>query len=199
MTAAQRMQQATISQDAACSSAVRDRHALPHGVELRPLAAHRDERGSVAEFFRAEWAQGCAPVQWAMTASEAGVVRGMHVHLRHDDYFVVVSGTVSAGLRDLRPSSPSEGLAVLLELSGDAPAALVIPHGVAHGFMFHTPSIFILGTSHYYDRADELGCHWRDPQLGLAWPEAGARLSPRDAALPALRELLPHIPAWRGG
>jgi dTDP-4-dehydrorhamnose 3,5-epimerase len=53
-----------------------------------------------------------------------------------------------------------------------------------------------LGLSQPYDSADELGCHWRDPELGIEWPAIEPRLSARDAALPPLRALLPRIPAW---
>jgi dTDP-4-dehydrorhamnose 3,5-epimerase-like enzyme len=67
---------------------------------------------------------------------------------------------------------------------------------VAHGFLFHAPSVVVLGASHYYDLADELGCHWRDPQLGIAWPSDSARVSARDSALPPLRELSGRIPPW---
>jgi dTDP-4-dehydrorhamnose 3,5-epimerase len=172
--------------------------ALPHGVVLRPLAAHRDDRGLIAEVFRDDWPTGVTPVQWTMAVSEAGVMRGVHVHLQHDDYFVLLRGAVCAGLGDLRPGSPSEGRAVRLDLDGDAPAALVIPHGVAHGFYFFSASTFLLGASRYYDLADELGCHWRDPELGVAWPVSSAKLSARDAALPGVRELARQIPPWRG-
>jgi dTDP-4-dehydrorhamnose 3,5-epimerase len=184
---------------AAHTSKVPDSIPLPHGVVLRPLTAHSDERGLVAEIFRADWPMGVAPVQWAMITSEAGVMRGVHVHVRHDDHFVLLQGAVCVGLHDLRPGSPSAGRAGLLELRGAGPAALAIPHGVAHGFLFHAPSIFVLGASDYYDLADELGCHWRDPELGLAWPVDSAQLSARDAALPPLRDIVGHIPPWGVG
>jgi dTDP-4-dehydrorhamnose 3,5-epimerase len=193
------MQQATTTPKAtARRNAAQDTGALPYGVELRPLTVHRDDRGLVAEIFRDEWPTGIAPVQWTIVVSEAAVMRGVHVHLRHDDYFVLLQGAVCAGLRDLRPGSPSAGRAALLDLDGDAPAALVIPHGVAHGFYFFSPSTFLLGASHYYEPADELGCHWRDPELGLAWPVSSARLSMRDAALPGVRDVARQIPPWRG-
>jgi dTDP-4-dehydrorhamnose 3,5-epimerase-like enzyme len=68
----------------------RDALALPHGVALRPLSIHVDERGRVGEIFRAEWRIGVTPLQWAMTTSEGGVMRGVHLHLCHDDYLVVL-------------------------------------------------------------------------------------------------------------
>jgi dTDP-4-dehydrorhamnose 3,5-epimerase len=191
------MQQLPTPPAAAARITARSRRALPHGVELRRLTAYPDDRGCVTEIFRSEWPTGIAPVQWTMTSSQAGVLRGVHVHVRHDDYFVLVQGVAWIGLHDLRAGSPSARRAALFELRGDAPASLFIPHGVAHGFLFTEPSMFALGTSHYYDPADELGCHWRDPGLGLAWPVGTARVSARDAALPPVREVAPQIPPWR--
>jgi dTDP-4-dehydrorhamnose 3,5-epimerase len=178
-------------------STTHEAHALPDGVHLRPLTIHSDDRGWIGELFRNEWAVGAAPVQWVMSASEAGVMRGVHVHVRHDDYFVVVDGRAALGLYDLRPGSPTHGLSALLDLRGQQPAAVVIPHGVAHGLLFLVRSSFVLGSTHYYDRTDELGCHWRDPELRLNWPRRVARLSPRDQALPPLREVAPHILPWK--
>jgi dTDP-4-dehydrorhamnose 3,5-epimerase len=189
----------TVRNEAGRRNAAHDAGALPHGVALRSLTAHRDARGLVAEIFRDEWPTGIAPVQWAMAVSEAGVMRGVHVHIRHDDYFLLLQGAVCVGLHDLRPRSPSTRCASLLELRGDDPTALVIPHGVAHGFLFLDTAIFVIGASQYYDAADELGCHWRDPDLGLVWPRDTARLSARDAALPPLRDLAARMPPWRPG
>jgi dTDP-4-dehydrorhamnose 3,5-epimerase len=60
---------------------------------------------------------------------------------------------------------------------------------VAHGFLFHEPSLHIYAVSHYWDTADELGCRWDDPELGIPWPDAQPLISPRDAGLPPLRQL----------
>lgn len=171
--------------------------ALPPGVALWPLQAHRDERGLVAEFFHADWQRQFSPAQWTMTVSEPDVMRGVHVHLRHTDWLVVFDGTATVGLSDLRPGSPAQGRGLCVELRGDAPAVLRIPPGVAHGLLFRCRTIYALGLSHPYDLADELGCDWRDPGLGIDWPAATPRLSARDAALPPLRELAPRIPPWQ--
>ena len=162
---------------------------LPDGVRLRPLEPHADERGVFTELHRAEWDTGVVPVQWNAVRSGAGVLRGVHVHPRHDDYLIVFSGRATVGLRDLREDAPAEAPACCVELDGAAPAALTIPHGVAHGFYFHEPSIHIYAVSHYWDAADELGCHWADPELGIPWPVREARVSPRDEALPSLARL----------
>jgi len=193
------MQPIGIRRRDASRPAAAEPHALPHGVVLRRLVAHRDDRGRVAEFFRNEWSPGFAPAQWSFTVTEAGVMRGVHLHLRHDDYFVLLEGRLTLGLRDLRAGSPTADCTALLELRDEDPLAVFIPHGVAHGFLSLARSIYVLGTSHCYDLTDELGCHWRDPDLGIGWPTDTARLSPRDAALPRMRELAARVPPWRAG
>ena len=173
---------------------------LPSGTRVHPLATHADERGAFTELFREEWETGVRPVQWNAVASEAGVLRGVHVHVRHGDYLTVVAGSAHVGLCDLRDDSPTADMAAMVELRADAMAAIVIPPGVAHGFLFPEPSLHVYAVTHYWDEEDELGCHWDDPALRLEWPRAPRLVSSRDeraGSLAALRErLAPHQPAF---
>jgi dTDP-4-dehydrorhamnose 3,5-epimerase len=166
---------------------------LPAGTTLHALQPHADDRGSFTELYRAEWGTGVEPIQWNAVRSEAGVVRGVHVHLRHDDYLTVPFGRAFVGLRDLRVGSSTEGLTALVELGEDRPGALVIPHGVAHGFYFERPSLHVYAVSEYWDLSDELGCRWDDPELEIPWPVPSARVSARDAAAQPLRALLEEL------
>jgi dTDP-4-dehydrorhamnose 3,5-epimerase len=171
--------------------------ALPDGVVLTTLTPHGDDRGTFTELFREEWETGVRPVQWNVVASEAGVLRGVHVHPCHDDYLTIVRGRATVGLRDLRGAMPTEDAVACVELDGARPAAISIPHGVAHGFYFHVPSLHVYAVSHYWDEADELGCRWDDPALALPWPQRAATISPRDAALPCLAELERQLDQYR--
>jgi dTDP-4-dehydrorhamnose 3,5-epimerase len=174
--------------------------SLPHDVRLSPLVPHRDERGTFVELFREEWETGVHPVQWNAVDSEQGVLRGVHVHPRHDDYLTVVRGSATVGLRDLRDDSPTSGAAACVELVAEDPTAIAIPHGVAHGFYFSRPSTHIYAVSSYWDPADELGCRWDDPGLEIPWPQRQARISQRDAGLPSLAILLGELrSAWEDG
>ncbi|HEX7058284.1 MAG TPA: dTDP-4-dehydrorhamnose 3,5-epimerase [Solirubrobacterales bacterium] len=166
---------------------------LPHDLRLSPLVPHRDDRGTFLELYREEWQTGVDPVQWNAVDTETGVLRGVHVHPRHDDYLTIVRGRATVGVRDLREGSPSEGAAACVELSGERPTAISIPHGVAHGFFFHQPSTHIYAVSHYWDPADELGCRWDDRNLEIPWPQHEAQISQRDAALPSLDVLLDQL------
>src|SRR5450759_435004 len=162
------------------------------GVRLEQLQSHPDSRGTFTEIFRRSWPTGVNPVQWNVVRSAPGVMRGVHVHPVHDDYLALVAGRATVGLCDLRPGASTSGLT--LEMDGLAPTALTIPHGVAHGFLFHEQSMHVYATSEYFGAADELGCRWDDPQLGIPWPVSKVMLSPRDEGLPALAELRRQLP-----
>jgi dTDP-4-dehydrorhamnose 3,5-epimerase len=162
---------------------------LPDGVELHRLQPHVDSRGVFTELFRDSWNLGVAPVQWNVVRSEENVLRGVHAHWRHSDYLTVVAGKATIGLYDLREGSPTLGLGTTVELAPDEPHALAIPTGVAHGFYFHAPAIHVYAVSHEWDPADELGCRWDDPELGLGWPCSDPQISERDRELGPLSEL----------
>ncbi|MBI2911494.1 MAG: dTDP-4-dehydrorhamnose 3,5-epimerase family protein [Chloroflexi bacterium] len=171
--------------------------ALPAGVVLRPLQNHGDERGEFVELYRGEWGTGVAAVQWSLSRSLPGTLRGVDVHVQHDEYFVLIRGRASVGLRDLRNGSATEGLTTLIELRAAPLAALTIPRGVAHGFYFHEPSDLVHGSSQYWDPSDYLSCRWTDPALGIPWPAATAAVSPRQAAAPTLSELLAKLEPYQ--
>jgi len=113
----------------------------------------------------------------------------VHVHRRHADYLTVVAGRASVGLCDLRPVSGTPERATIVDLDSERPAAIMIPTGVAHGFLFRAPSIHVYAVTHTWDPDDELGCRWDDPELGIPWPSEPTSVSERDLALPRLAEL----------
>ena len=166
---------------------------LPDGMIVHPLAVHGDGRGDLIEVFRETWPTGLRPVQWNAVRSTSGVLRGVHVHPRHDDYLIVLGGRASVGVRDLRRGSPTEGWAGLLELSSAVPTAVTIPHGVAHGFYFEEPALHLYAVSAPWDPADELACHWADPALEIEWPCREPLLSDRDAGAPPLNVLVARL------
>jgi len=163
------------------------------GVRLRPLVVHADSRGSFTEFFSDAWDNGIVPAQWSVIRSAAGVMRGMHLHRRHDEFFLVLQGRSSVGLRDVRPGSPTEGVSSLFEFSGDDPTYLSFPRGIVHGWYFHEPSIHVQAVSETYAAYkddDNLGCHWSDPALEIPWPETPTLLAPRAGEFSSLESLM---------
>ncbi len=164
---------------------------LPADVEIRRLQRCGDSRGDLTEVFRSSWGLGVEPVQWNVVRSHPGTLRGVHVHWRHSDYLLAMAGPLWLALKDIRPLSPTRGLACELSLHGDDELAVVIPPGVAHGFYFAETATTLYGVDAYWDESDELGCAWNDPGLGFSWtPVTGPpELSPRDREAGGLDEM----------
>jgi dTDP-4-dehydrorhamnose 3,5-epimerase len=155
-----------------------------------------DDRGVLAEVYRAEWSPESAAVQWNFIRTEAGVMRGVRVHVAHDDYVVVLHGRLCVGMRDVRRGSPTDDLSAVVELGDEELTLLSIPAGVAHGLYSVEPSLFLIGVSSYHDPDDQKGCHWADPDLGIPWPFSSARVSERDAVAGSVAEMLARVPPW---
>lgn len=169
------------------------RTQVPQGVIIRPLTMYRDQRGSFTEVFRREWEVGTDPVQWNVLRSRAGILRGVHVHLRHTDYILSVQGSAQVGLCDLRPDSATEGLSLVRRLDARRIEAMLIPPGVAHGFYFSEDSLLLHAASHYYDPEDEIVLNWDDPGLDIPWTCRKPHLIPRDEQAPSLEQVLPKL------
>lgn len=163
------------------------------GVYLVDIAGFSEPRGFFAETFRAEWfpQRDWTHLQCNRSESTAGVLRGLHFHHKQADYWHCVAGTIRVGLFDMRASSATRGGAKVLELAADRPQGLLIPPGVAHGYLALTEATLIYVVDQYYDGgADEFGVAWDDPALGLDWACSTAPLlSDRDAKSPRLNAI----------
>ncbi|MBN1267933.1 MAG: dTDP-4-dehydrorhamnose 3,5-epimerase family protein [Anaerolineales bacterium] len=106
------------------------------GVEVRKLELYFDERGWLAELYRAdEWPQETQPRMGYLSVTKPGVTRGPHEHVDQTDVFCFPGpGLFEIRLWDRRPESPSQGQAMKLTLGEGNPAVLVIPPGVVHGY-----------------------------------------------------------------
>jgi dTDP-4-dehydrorhamnose 3,5-epimerase len=162
------------------------------GVYLVRLRQFSDERGRFFESFRHGWIPGArAMVQGNCSFSKAGVLRGLHYHLKQADLWVVPSGRVRTALYDLRSASPTRGRSQVIEMGDANPIALYVPKGVAHGFYAITDVLVTYLVDELYDNSDELGVRWNDPALGIAWQASDPILSARDQ----LNPLLADVPA----
>lgn len=141
--------------------------------ELIKLDKNSDVRGSFTEVFQNEWNTPLSPVQWSIVKSNKRVLRGMHYHLNHDEYFCLIKGTCLLGLKDLRPSSHTYMQSSLYSLKGDDPSCVIFPKGIVHGWYFEEESIHLQAVSESYSRYkdnDNFACMWNDPELGIQWP-----------------------------
>jgi hypothetical protein len=112
------------------------------------------------------------------------------------------AGRAFLALVDIRP---------LLDGSADGPGVetrelaaddwVVIPEGVAHGFMALEPLELLYLVTNFYDGSDELGFAWDDPAVAIAWPAGPAKsddrpiVSERDATNPRLADLVARLRA----
>ena len=171
------------------------RPQLPEGVNVRDLKLHIDDRGALSEVYRQDWLPSVSLFQWNVSHCVSNSLRGVHLHLEHSDFLVVLSGRFVFGLRDLRRRSPTFGLSVSLELPD---ASILIPPGVAHGFHCLAEGTLIYGLSHTWDIEDDLACRWDDPALDLDFGAADPILSRRDAEAGSFRAMLARYEASPG-
>ena len=164
------------------------------GVMLVEPVVHGDARGLFVETFRHEWIpQAREMIQMNRADRQAGCIVGLHYHRFQADYWYVPFGTVLAGLHDLRPSSPTHGTSLSVQLDGEAHRGLYIPRGVAHGFYAITDATITYLVDNYYNPDDELGVALDDPTLGIDWPGTEPILSDRDRANPRIADIPPDL------
>jgi len=158
------------------------RIALPGGI---------DPRGCFSEVFRLRWfgREFGDEVQVNCSVSEAGVLRGMHFHNRQYDLWYPCTGHIRAAFADVRVGSATFGLTDLLELRGEGSCAILIPPGVAHGYLAVERSCLVYVVDRYFDGSDEYGIAWDDPDLGIDWGCPSPILSERDRGNQSFRSL----------
>jgi dTDP-4-dehydrorhamnose 3,5-epimerase len=162
-------------------------------VEIEPVS---DARGSFARLQCADdFAQAGHPFSPAQTSlsrnPQVGTLRGLHYQpAPHAEVKLVrcVRGRIFDVAVDLRPGSPTHRRWTAAELSADNARALLIPQGVAHGFLTLEPDSDVLyQIAPRFEPGHEAGVRWNDPAFGIDWPMAPAILSDRDAAYPDYR------------
>jgi dTDP-4-dehydrorhamnose 3,5-epimerase len=181
------------------------------GVRYGAVERHADVRGSFRELWRASTfgaldpgaagaTEGTEPrfVQSNLSVSAAGVLRGLHYHRRQLDYWVVASGRAFVALVDVRPQLAGRSKAVVETRELAADESVVIPAGVAHGFLALEPLELVYLVTNEFDGSDELGFAWDDPAVGVPWPRVATPdgrpiLSDRDLSNPPLAELVAEL------
>jgi dTDP-4-dehydrorhamnose 3,5-epimerase len=184
------------------------------GVRWGRLTPRADGRGSFTELWRASWfdlaeestgLDGARFVQANRSTSSRGVLRGLHFHRRQLDFWVVSAGRALVALVDVRPmlSGPGRPRVETRELAADE--TVVIPTGIAHGFLALEPLELVYVVTNEYDGSDELGFAWNDPLASVPWPrvpdtpDGRPILSERDRTNPSLDDLVGTLRGPRGG
>ena len=182
------------------------------GVRYGAIARFGDPRGSFRELWREDTfgpidpAQAGAPpgsdprfVQANLSTSAGGVLRGLHLHQRQLDHWIVASGRAFVVLVDIRPMLRGEDRPLVETRELVADEWVDIPIGVAHGFLALEPLELIYLVTNEYDGSDELGFAWDDPLAAVPWPvvhqspDGRPILSERDRTNPSLTELVERL------
>jgi dTDP-4-dehydrorhamnose 3,5-epimerase len=182
------------------------------GVRYGAIASHGDTRGAFRELWRASafpaltaeetGAPRAQPqfVQANLSTSAAGVLRGLHYHRRQLDYWVVASGRAFVALVDVRPLLDGTGPQAVVETRELSENDwVVIPVGVAHGFLALESLQLVYLVTNEFDGSDELGFAWDDPAVGVPWPPVPSTadgrpiLSDRDQSNPSLADLVARL------
>jgi dTDP-4-dehydrorhamnose 3,5-epimerase len=188
------------------------------GVRWSSTVRHADERGSFRELWRADAFRDVDPalaglppsaplrfVQSNLSISAPGVLRGLHLHRRQLDHWVVASGRAFIALVDVRPMLGGASRPIVETRDASADTAVSIPVGVAHGFLALEALDLVYLVTNDYDGSDELGFAWDDPVAAIDWPTVPGTttglpiLSPRDQGNPSLVSLVHRIVESEGG
>jgi dTDP-4-dehydrorhamnose 3,5-epimerase len=137
-----------------------------------------------------------------LSTSSAGVLRGLHLHRRQLDHWIVIEGRALVALVDVRPLIAGTAERPLVEVR-EVPvdSTVTIPAGVAHGFLALEPLELIYLVTNEFDGSDELGFAWDDRLAAVPWPAVAGTpdgrpiLSDRDRSNPSLGELVARLRA----
>lgn len=162
----------------------------------------RDARGHFARTFCAdEIAQTgleLPAVQMAISHnSKMGTLRGLHFipeEVGEVKLVRCIRGVIFDVAVDLRPRSPTIGQWVGYNLSEENMDALLLPRGVAHGFITLSDNADILYQfSQPFREGIEIGIAWNDPDIDVKWPIEPRIISSRDKSLPTWEFLQAQI------
>jgi dTDP-4-dehydrorhamnose 3,5-epimerase len=157
---------------------------------------HSDARGDYIKTFRADEAAEQGIVFQARedvySISRRNVLRGMHFQIppkAHQKLVSCLTGRVLVVVVDLRKWSKTYKKHVTVELSGENRRTLLVPVGLAHGFLSLTDdSLVVYQTDLEYAPDNDAAIRW--DSFGFEWPVAAADLiiSDRDKVHPSLSE-----------
>jgi dTDP-4-dehydrorhamnose 3,5-epimerase len=179
----------------------------PLGIEGAWLAESEvwsDNRGNLKEWFKHKEIFEKTGIDFAVqqaniSSSNKGVIRGIHFSCAPQGqakWVSCVSGVILDVVVDTRPSSPTFKKYVSVELNGGDGKAVLIDHGLGHGFISlqdETAVAYLLSSE--FNPQYEIGFNPLDPTLGINWQTErlgglNVTLSEKDLIAPTLKDLL---------
>ena len=134
-------------------------------------------------------------VQDNQSFSHYGVLRGLHFQnppYTQSKLVRVIQGKVVDVAVDIRKGSPTFGMYVAVELTGENHRQFFIPKGFAHGFVvLSETALFQYKCDEFYHPEAEGAIMWNDPDLAIEWPvkAENIELSEKDKHHPLLKDL----------
>jgi dTDP-4-dehydrorhamnose 3,5-epimerase len=169
-------------------------------VKLLTPRRFGDDRGFFSEVWRDDlFREVCGAVTFVQDnhsySTRRGTLRGLHFQRppsAQGKLVRVIRGAVLDVAVDIRHGSPTFGRHIAVELSASNWSQLWVPPGFLHAFCtLQDDTEFLYKVTHVYSPADDGGVIFNDPDLGIDWPipRSELTLSPKDLALPRLRDL----------
>lgn len=157
--------------------------------QVRPFFA-TDERGTFVKTFHAErFAELGLPINWReeyYSTSRKNVIRGMHFQMPphdHEKLVYCLQGRVLDVVLDIRIQSRTYGQHIAIELDSTRGNGLMIPKGMAHGFLALTDEVLMAyKVTTVYDPVSDAGIHW--DSIGVDWGVQSPIVSKRDCSHP---------------
>lgn len=160
---------------------------------VSPFIAN-DERGAfVKTFHREHFSALGLPTDWReeyYSRSRRGVIRGMHFQTPpydHEKLVYCIQGRVLDVVVDLRKDAPSYGKYFAIELDAECGHGLIIPKGMAHGFLALTENVLMsYKVTSVYAPENDAGIRW--DSFGIDWGVDQPIVSARDRTHPKLED-----------
>ena len=134
-------------------------------------------------------------VQDNQSKSKRGVLRGLHFQMgqfAQAKLIRVLQGRVLDVAVDVRPTSPTFGQHVAIELTAENNIQFFIPRGFAHGFIvLSEEAVFFYKCDNVYNKQSEGGIMYNDASLNIDWQVDASEiiLSDKDKTNPLLSDI----------
>ncbi|AWB33041.1 dTDP-4-dehydrorhamnose 3,5-epimerase [Orrella marina] len=154
----------------------------------------KDDRGAFVKTFHSmRFAELGLPTMWHeeyYSSSRKGVIRGMHFQTPpndHEKLVYCIHGKVLDVVLDLRKESATYGQCTSVELDSTYGHGLIIPKGMAHGFLaLSDDALLAYKVTSVYAPSNDLGIRW--DSFGFEWGIDKPVISERDHNHPMLKD-----------
>ena len=130
------------------------------------------------------------------STSTQNTLRGMHFQIPPYEHYKMVyciKGEIQDGIVDLRKDSTTYGKGISIMLNDSKKNILVLPPGIAHGFLAVSQSATIVcKTSSIYSPQHDKGILWHN--CGIKWQSDKPIISKKDLSHPSMAEFQRNNP-----